>query len=64
MTVELKSCPFCGGKAEIQRHKFTGCPDSYGVKCERCKTQGYQFWESEDEAAAVWNRRVDNEDNA
>ena len=50
----LKSCPFCGGKAEI----FEG--NGFWVGCENScvETAAYKF---RDDAIEVWNRRANNE---
>jgi len=49
--IELKPCPFCGGKAEIMgvTYVYIECPDC-GVK-----TRGYR---DEEDAIETWNRRV------
>ena len=51
---ELKSCPFCGGKAYIVKGKGYY---AYWIKCYDCRveTEAYEF---EDEAIEVWNKRV------
>ena len=54
---KLKPCPFCGGEARIIEHEFTGADNTYGIKC-KCGTQGFQFWESIDDAIKAWNRRA------
>ena len=48
---ELKSCPFCGGKAEL-----LGLTRLW-VRCTQCsaETNWYVFM---DEAEEAWNRRV------
>jgi Lar family restriction alleviation protein len=51
MKIELKPCPFCGGKAEMK-----GVVVAY-VKCSNCKAET-GCYEKEDEAAGAWNRRV------
>ena len=50
MTIELKPCPFCGGKAEMMGITFVY------VKCLKCGVETMGFRE-EDEAAGAWNRR-------
>lgn len=55
---ELKPCPFCGGKAAIQTHKFFGLQNTYGVVCLDCYAQTRQFYDTEEEAAKAWNRRA------
>lgn len=57
---ELKRCPFCGGKVvEFSIHNFWPDEKTYGVKCYKCGSQSNQFYDSEEEAAAAWNRRVE-----
>lgn len=51
----LKPCPFCGGQANVIEYLFHGL---YGVKCQKCKAETYQFYESEEEAIEAWNRRA------
>jgi Lar family restriction alleviation protein len=51
--MELKECPFCGGKAEIQE-------DVYGNADIVCKKCGIATTLSNDKNDAIerWNRRV------
>lgn len=61
MNEKLKPRPFCGSdKIDVDKHKFHGLTDSYGVECFVCKTQSYQFFESKKEAIEAWNRRANN----
>lgn len=66
VTMKLKPCPFCGGKAEIcatpwdftkkrpqENHKFI-------VECSECLVQTDEF-ETRERAAEKWNGRVKNE---
>jgi Lar family restriction alleviation protein len=59
---ELKSCPFCGGGAEI-----TEAPDwvyyggAYMVVCTTCRAQSPDS-RTIPEAIAAWNRRPEVED--
>ncbi len=57
--IELKPCPFCGGKAEMVVQQLAdGTPTHYGVCCDSCY-QGTWIWhKTEAEAAAMWNRRT------
>lgn len=55
--IKLKPCPFCGGKAAMERHIFNGLTDTYGVKCTLCGAQIRQFYDTQDQAAEQWNRR-------
>ena len=53
----LKKCAFCGGEPFIIRHEYTGAKDTFGVKCNQCKSQGNQFYVEMDDAIYMWNRR-------
>lgn len=56
--IELRPCPFCGGAARMSEHVFHALKISYGVACTECKTQGWQFCGTPEEAAARWNKRT------
>lgn len=60
---ELKSCPFCGGKAQL-RHGWDRCEVSYGfdVYCFCGATMEGQegAFTSEADAIAAWNCRADD----
>ena len=60
----LKYCPFCGGYADMwsKLPRFTPhAVKEYAIICEDCgATSGFK--PSEEEAQAVWNRRVNNAD--
>lgn len=60
--ITLKPCPFCGGKASYVEHIFNTLLITYGVKCDSCEVQTYQFCNSKAAANGAWNRRYDNED--
>lgn len=58
--MELKPCPFCGGKAEIKvskKHKKF----PFRVVCKRlsCAAKTAR-WNKLDGAINAWNRRADN----
>lgn len=60
--IKLKSCPFCGGEAEI-RHKVDSIiGDNYIARCKRtaCLGRSYKKWATAEAAANAWNRRADN----
>lgn len=58
--MELKPCPFCGGEACMQEHKFHGYTSTFGVVCLDCCAETRQFYETRKEAEEAWNRRADN----
>ena len=66
-SIQLKPCPFCGGKAGIHR-----CADlenermaavmtgKYGVHCKECKTATTPY-DTEEKAVEAWNKRKRSE---
>lgn len=57
---ELKSCPFCGGKAEIfywQGYINDECHSN--LTCTTCGV-GFHDILSEEDAFKAWNRRINN----
>ena len=50
----LKSCPFCGGEAEIRTQAFGGVV--FFAWCDNCETRG-DYYCTEAEAIAAWNKR-------
>lgn len=70
--IELKPCPFCGGKAIYHRTPVRtngGWCDSVTVKCEKCEARTNRILYDKkkhgedgeyDEAREAWNRRADN----
>lgn len=70
--IELKPCPFCGNRAEIQEDhrwpragKFAGKRvKAFEVICPNWDCPIYHadntYFLSEKEAAEAWNRRADN----
>lgn len=61
--LELKPCPFCGGKAEIQ---YGACDyNVYQVVCHNeqdCCNAMNGWSDTPEEAAEQWNRRADTND--
>lgn len=61
--IELKPCPFCGGKAEYEtvstRHVFKKYIGFY-IKCTECGVStGVEL--TVKEAREAWNRRIEDE---
>jgi hypothetical protein len=62
--IKLKSCPFCGGKAEIKPWYEINwfCVGCRNVECHGEIMPGGGFgYESKEIAAEAWNRRVTHE---
>ena len=55
---ELKPCPFCGGEAEIYDGIIFGSRQ-YEPRCVKCEC-AIGLYDTEEQAAVAWNRRVDN----
>lgn len=56
--MEIKTCPFCGGEASVERNEI---PGDYMVACRGCLI-GVIHSErevSKDVVAELWNKRVD-----
>lgn len=63
MENELKPCPFCGGKAELQ-HECVGSGYSY-IRCVHCGIKSIMFIKSfdrssDEDAVNYWNRRCND----
>lgn len=60
--IELKPCPFCGSKAEIQSlsnyHKEGYC---YFATCLMCGAEMPRTAKNIQQAVELWNRRSTNE---
>ena len=61
MEVQLRPCPFCGGKARIKIN-INAIPTKY-VECENCKTHSgfYAYVISDEQLAEKWNAREEVE---
>lgn len=57
MGVELKPCPFCGGKAVRYGGKW------HRIKCTVCKAETDRYLKTIEEAESKWNRREPNDSN-
>ena len=55
--VELKPCPFCGGKAEMLNYS----DNEWLVHCTVCDGMVERWRETEHEAIEQWNRRANDE---
>lgn len=60
MTVELKACPFCGGKAQIMHTKNVDATKWF-VTCLVCGVETPRIARNAAEAYRAWNRRTDEQ---
>lgn len=71
--IELKPCPFCGGKANIGYGRIASheaivtitalcCNCHIGIFKYRSKENEWNTFQTEEEAIEAWNRRADNVD--
>ena len=60
MTIDIKPCPFCDGKAIIVIKTYAMPYETYSVECKQCGAQS-QGYGSEADAAEAWNRRSNKE---
>ena len=52
----LKTCPFCGGKAEVNHVSLGGYETGYDVRCPDCGC-GTDYCEEKQDAVNAWNKR-------
>lgn len=52
---ELKLCPFCGGKAEIEEM----CGPTYSIGCTKCAAEILEIYFSEEDCVEAWNNRYE-----
>ncbi len=59
--IELKPCPFCGGKAVLRTwiYSFRG-GTNYVVQCNDCNATVPIWFETAEESVRQWNRRAEN----
>ena len=59
---ELRPCPFCGGKGDCNNAGFMQYGrKKWAVECTRCGVVT-NFFDTEEKAAAAWNRRAEDDD--
>ncbi len=61
--IELKHCPFCGGKAKGILYSWGGLPN-HDISCTKPKCYAYREpWEARfknpNDAVEAWNRRAE-----
>lgn len=62
---ELKPCPFCGEKEDIDYGIFTVTLKGFDyVQCQNCSAEINAIYKDEQYISAIeaWNRRADNDD--
>lgn len=59
MKIELKPCPFCGGKAEMLEFGIDSNKTAYMPRCKTpcCCGRIGRKWPERDAAVYAWNRR-------
>ena len=57
---DLKSCPFCGGEADVVPYSIYGKVKSYFCQCLKCGCQSRDYTTKQN-AKKAWNRRAKNE---
>lgn len=69
--IELKPCPFCSGKVKVAKYEYgdgyvidhpnSFDPDSYTcpISCYEGEGIGCVYYDTEQEAAEAWNKRVE-----
>lgn len=62
---ELKSCPFCGGEAELGRRRSAYNhlePDGFIPRCKdtKCMGRSTRIFHTETAAIKAWNRSVND----
>ena len=57
--MELKPCPFCGGIGMFRLKNIVD-DDSNWIYCIKCGIET-KIFSTKEEAAEMWNRRIDNE---
>lgn len=64
--IEIKKCPFCGGKAEINFKEDYSTHRFYWVECCKCdaRTSDFEDAPGKEEAVSSWNRRAPSTEEA
>jgi len=56
--MEIKTCPFCGQKAELIEREFGDSPH-FSVQCVGEDMHQLDFWsENPDDSINYWNKRI------
>lgn len=61
--IKLLPCPFCGGEAHIEEHKFWDekakgfTVQTYGVVCDNCCSMSWRHHRHKEKAIEQWNTR-------
>ena len=55
---KLKSCPFCGGKAEFKKNYIYGKAKGYFCYCTKCSVTQDKVYATKAYAIKKWNTRI------
>jgi Lar family restriction alleviation protein len=58
MMEKLRTCPFCGGEAEVREAKYLGLK-GFVVTCLKCGIET-RLMEDKNQSVWLWNRRDDD----
>lgn len=57
---DLKTCPFCGGKAKLEEYTLIGNDYRYFIFCTECANRT-QIQYNKMDTIACWNKRIYDE---
>lgn len=57
--MEIKPCPFCGGKAIVEDCGTCGDTGRYFVRCSKCDISQDALWATKQTAVKRWNKRIE-----
>jgi Lar family restriction alleviation protein len=58
----LEPCPFCGSEETFTKTWQGENGGTFALaRCSRCGAQGNEYWPTEGDAAAAWNKRPDRQ---
>jgi len=61
-SLELKPCPFCGTKVDMEVMKYANGESNFHVECPECGATSGPVCDTRKEAARLWNQRADEKE--